>query len=242
MRAGGASAEVALVVLEVEIAVVMLTWVVLTNEVGDINEHLGQKQPHSHLPSRYSGLSVRLCGDCQASLPTSKPPLLFTHPPSPEGIRAGGQCQGHSLLQEITSDTGRQRVAQISSCPPVGTGCSSHRSFRDDSAAAQTSRRPCVDLRDCALSCLTPPVLAASLSHRTSRRNDSTAKCVSVGCVPPFSFTPGLAPGKLTSPWDLAEGVPRVDTVHSEKPEEAGRTRRVQQRGWGGTMPPWVWK
>ena len=40
MRAGGTSAEVALVVLEVEIAVVMLAWVVLKNEVGDINEHL----------------------------------------------------------------------------------------------------------------------------------------------------------------------------------------------------------
>lgn len=40
MRARGASAKVALVVLEVEIAVVMLAWVVLTNEVGDIDEHL----------------------------------------------------------------------------------------------------------------------------------------------------------------------------------------------------------
>lgn len=40
MRAGGASAEVVLVVLEVEIAVVMLAWVVLTNEVGGIDEHL----------------------------------------------------------------------------------------------------------------------------------------------------------------------------------------------------------
>ena len=59
-----------------------------------------------------------------------------------QGLHAADQCQGHSLLQEITSDTGRQRVAQISSCPPVGTGCSSYSSFRDDSAAAQTARLP----------------------------------------------------------------------------------------------------
>ena len=100
----------------------------------------------------------------------------FQGPPHPlclslQGIRATGQCQGHSLLQEITSDTGRQRVAQISSCPPVGTGCSSHSSFSDDSATAQTSRRPYVDLRDCAFSCPMPPVLAASLSHRVGGRD-----------------------------------------------------------------------
>lgn len=40
MKAGGASAEVALVVLEAETAVVMFAWVVLTNEVDDINEYL----------------------------------------------------------------------------------------------------------------------------------------------------------------------------------------------------------
>lgn len=40
MKAGGASAEVTLVVLEVETAVVMLAWAVLTNEVDDINEYL----------------------------------------------------------------------------------------------------------------------------------------------------------------------------------------------------------
>lgn len=40
MKAGVASAEVTLVVLEVETAVVMLAWAVLTNEVDDINEYL----------------------------------------------------------------------------------------------------------------------------------------------------------------------------------------------------------
>ena len=59
-----------------------------------------------------------------------------------QGLHAADQCQGHSLFQEITSDTGRQRVAQIRSCPPLGTGCSSYGSFRDDSAAAQTARLP----------------------------------------------------------------------------------------------------
>ena len=62
----------------------------------------------------------------------------------------------------------------------------------------------------------------------------------SLACAP--APQPGFAPGELTSPWDLAESMPRVGTVHSEKPEEAGKTRRVQQRGWGGTTPPWVWK
>lgn len=73
-----------------------------------------------------------------------------------------------------------------------------------------------------------------------SQRPQRVSSHGSSACAP--APQPGLAPGKLTSPWDLAEGVPQVDTVHSEKPEEAGRTRRVQQRGWGGTTPPWVSK
>lgn len=72
----------------------------------------------------------------QVSGASSPPPPSSARPPCCR------PCQGHSLLQEITSDTGRQRVAQICSCSPVGTGCSSHSSFRDDSATAQTARHP----------------------------------------------------------------------------------------------------
>lgn len=92
-------------------------------------------------------------------------------PPSPclspavQGLCAAGRCPGHGLLEEITPDTGGQAGGPDKLLSTAGTGRSSHRSFGDDSAAAQMARCPLCGPQSLCYQLPGTPVPTASLCH-----------------------------------------------------------------------------